>query len=124
VNQLVTSTNQTLNISIQPAVLHELSGLRALIHTIFLETEGYVEPALAVQFANFSTEILSEKLTKDPVSVLIARLDGAAVGFAILTDQNASIWLDWYGVRASVRGKGMCWLNVRNAMPRNCLAPC
>jgi len=79
----------------------------ALFRAIVAPLELYSEAARAEQLARLTPGAFARHAAADARSVIIARSEGRAAGFALIEDQAGPIWIDWYGVSAEARGQGV-----------------
>jgi ribosomal protein S18 acetylase RimI-like enzyme len=107
----VTDTRLAIKVSIEPLSVQQSSSeperLRDLFRTTIEAISYYNERAKSSELKKYTSDSLRQSALKDPGSVLVARVERQLVGFAINNLDDETIWLSWFGVDASLRGRGV-----------------
>jgi ribosomal protein S18 acetylase RimI-like enzyme len=67
----------------------------------------YNERAKSSEIGKYTTDRLRQLALTDPGSVLVAHAEDQLAGFAINNLDDDTIWLSWFGVDKSFRGRGV-----------------
>ena len=86
----------------------DLSDIAGLFARLLRGIPYYNAPAKEGEAKKYTGATLTGKLAEDPNSVLVARdPDGTVVGFCFSHFDDFTIWIDWFGVDASSRQRGV-----------------
>lgn len=85
----------------------DLPSVREAFRSVVEPLEVYNEQARRCEVERYTVSYLQELLQVDPRNVVIAVDGGAVQGFAITRPDDGLLWLCWYGVVPSARGRGI-----------------
>jgi len=85
----------------------EASIVADLFQTIVSVLPYYNDCAKESELKQYSADRLRESVDRDSDAVLVARTNGAIVGFCISRLDDGLVWLSWFGVHPTQRGKGV-----------------
>ena len=94
-------------VTVSHAVAQDAAALADLFRQIVGPLEIYSEAARAEQLSKYTAAEFARLIADASSGVLLARIDGVPLGFAITEDENGPVWLEWYGVAAGARGRGV-----------------
>ncbi len=94
-------------LTIDYARVSDTPTLETLFRAVVAPLALYSQAARAEQLARYTAEEFARLVAADAHSVILARIDGVAAGFAIIEQQHGPVWLEWYGVATERRGQGV-----------------
>jgi ribosomal protein S18 acetylase RimI-like enzyme len=89
------------------AAAHELSAVAALMRATIEPLTYYNARAIAAELTKYTEDTLRARVERDAQSVLVTRDDDGITGFCVSRFDDGTIWLDWFGVAARARGRGV-----------------
>lgn len=93
--------------TIGPIAGHEYAALAALMRDTIEPLSFYNESARRAELARYTADGLRALVAADPLSVIVARDNGALVGFCVSRFDDGTVWLSWFGTAAHARGRGI-----------------
>lgn len=97
----------TDNINIRHATKDDCTSLPKVIESVVQAIPYYNDLAKQSEIAKFQTTDLLSKIETDKHSVLVATNKDEIVGFCMSRFDDYLIWLEWFGVLETHRGKGI-----------------
>jgi ribosomal protein S18 acetylase RimI-like enzyme len=94
-------------VTITYAKITDALALEALFRDVVAPLELYSLAARADQLAEYTAMEFARLMEADARSIVLATIEGAPAGFAIVTDEHGPIKLEWYGVHPSAREQGV-----------------
>jgi ribosomal protein S18 acetylase RimI-like enzyme len=94
-------------VAISPAAAHEFDALAALMRATIEPLTYYNAPAIAAELRKYTADSLRARAEHDPLAVLVSRDAAGLTGFCVSRYDDATIWLDWFGVATRARGQGL-----------------
>lgn len=94
-------------INIRHATQDDCKTLPNVIETVIQAIPYYNDLAKQSEIAKFQTSDLLRKIEEDKYSVIIATNNDEIVGFCMTRFDDYLIWLEWFGVLETHRGKGI-----------------
>jgi len=95
------------NISVRKARPKDCEKLSLVIETVIRAIPYYNDLAKDTEVSKFKTVDLKLKIKDDPHSVIIACIDNEITSFCLSRFDDYVIWLEWFGVLETYRGKGI-----------------
>jgi ribosomal protein S18 acetylase RimI-like enzyme len=86
---------------------HEAESVSNLFSQVVKPLPYYNEVAKATELAKYLPTSLRHSLTKDPDSILVARITDRIAGFCFSHNDDGVVWLSWFGVHPQYRGMGI-----------------
>lgn len=86
---------------------NEIDALAALMREVIEAIPYYNAAAIRAELEKYGPDQLRALATSDPQAVLVARDGDGITGFCISGDDDATIWLYWFGVAPRARGRGI-----------------
>ncbi|MEM2292069.1 MAG: hypothetical protein QXG39_01510 [Candidatus Aenigmatarchaeota archaeon] len=91
-------------ITVRPAKIKELVDVYRLFSEVLNALPYYNSLAKKHELQKYVPLRLQEKISQDPYSVLIAvDNSGDIIGFCFNHFDDFTVWIDWFGVKATVR---------------------
>lgn len=97
----------TDKIIIRQATQDDCKKLPTVIETVVQAIPYYNDLAKQSEIAKFQTADLLSKIETDKFSVMVATNNDEIVGFCMTRFDDYLIWLEWFGVLETHRGKGI-----------------
>jgi RimJ/RimL family protein N-acetyltransferase len=94
-------------LSIRPMEQQKAEELARLFVQVVEPLPYYNETAKRSEIAKYPPRLLREVSEGDPDSILVASLEDQLVGFCFSRYDDDLVWLNWFGVHPSHRGKGI-----------------
>lgn len=103
---------------------NDCEALSQVVAAVVRAIPYYNETAKRDEVEKFSADALRQKIADDPHSVLVARIENAIAGFCLSRFDDYTVWLEWFGVAETYRGRGLAHLLLNKlnetAAPRGC----
>lgn len=96
-----------LPLSIGPLDVELAQKVSQLIAETIRPLEYYSERARAEEIEKYGLKQLLEMARHDPDSVLVAYIEDQPMGFCISRYDDGLLWLAWFGVDPTYRGRGV-----------------
>jgi len=84
----------------------EARAVEELFRDVVSPLTYYNSRALEEELTKYAAAHLEALVDQDPDAILVARIDAELVGFCISSYDDGLLWLAWFGVSASARGRG------------------
>jgi ribosomal protein S18 acetylase RimI-like enzyme len=84
----------------------EIDAVAALMRGVIEPLAYYNERAIAAELTKYSADQLRGLDEGDPQAILVARDGEDVLGFCVSRFDDGTVWLSWFGVDASARGRG------------------
>ncbi|MFO1535327.1 MAG: N-acetyltransferase family protein [Thermoplasmatota archaeon] len=95
-----------LSVTVTKARKSDLPAVRRAFLEVLRSIPYYNEWAKTDERAKYTLKNLQEKLRKDADSILVARDRSSIAGFSFTTWDDGLVWINWFGVSPSHRGRG------------------
>ncbi|MEO6316381.1 MAG: GNAT family N-acetyltransferase [Chitinophagaceae bacterium] len=95
------------DILLRLAAPQDAEQLAAVLTTLINDIPHYNALAKQHETSRYSPAALLTKINDDRYAVIIAHMGDAIVGFCLSRFDDYTIWLEWFGVIAANRGKGI-----------------
>lgn len=93
--------------TVGPVAAHEIGALAAMMREVIEPLSYYNAAARRAELDKYGPDELRALVTSDPQAILVARDADGVTGFCISGDDDATIWLYWFGVAPRARGRGI-----------------
>lgn len=85
----------------------DIQKLEGLVSDVIMSLPYYNSVAKESEVLKYTAAELLKKMAEDSYSVIVALEDNQVVGFCLNRMDDKLIWLEWFGVRADMRRRGL-----------------